>query len=173
MSKAVKHLAIIKVNDDYGTPLSLFTEACEKYHCTPVVDYFASDTNHVCDKYYTQEQNAFTKSFKENGFINPPYSRKLMPRVMKKAWEEHLEHNIELMILAYSKTDTRWWWNYVENKAEVHFIKGRIKFLDGNGNPTKKPAPYPSCWIIYRAKPTMNVQVQTMFPNYKKYGKLR
>ena len=173
MSKAVKHLAIIKVNDDYGTPLSLFTEACEKYHCTPVVDYFASDTNHVCDKYYTQEQNAFTKSFKENGFINPPYSRKLMPRVMKKAYEEHLEHNIELMILAYSKTDTRWWWNYVENKAEVHFIKGRIKFLDGNGNPTKNPSPYPSCWIIYRAKPTLKAQVQTMFPNYKKYGKLR
>ena len=173
MSEATKHLAIIKVNDDYGTPPFLFLEACKKYHCTPVVDYFASDTNHVCDKYYTKEDDAFSKSFTENGFINPPYSRKLMPKVMKKAWEEHLEHNIELMILAYSKTDTQWWWNYVENKAEVHFIKGRIKFLDSNGNQTSRPAPYGSCWIIYRSKPTMNVQVQTMFPNYKKYRKLR
>ena len=169
MSKAVKHLANIGINDEYGTPLSLFSEACKKYNCTPVVDYFASDTNHVCNKYYTKEDDAFSKSFTENGFINPPYSRKLMPKVMKKAYEEHMKHNIELMILAYSKTDVRWWWDWVENKAEVHFIKGRIKFLDKDGIPTKKPSPYPSCWIIYRRKQPLTVPSQTMFPNFRKY----
>lgn len=65
------------------------------------------------------------------------------------------------MVLVYSKTDTKWWHKYVEGKAEVHNIQGRLQFLDDTGKPkmywnqakqrlTKGYAPYPSCWIIYR-----------------------
>ena len=169
-SKAVKHLANIKINDEYGTPPLLFLEACKKFHCTPKVDYFANDVNHVCDKYYTKSDDAFSKSWTENGFINSPYS--MIGKVMQKAYEEHLANNVELMILAYAKTDTQWWWKWVENKAEVHFIKGRIKFLDAKGNPTKLSSPYGSVWIIYRKHMAWNPQLvttQQMFPNYKKY----
>ena len=56
------------------------------------------------------------------------------------------------MILCYAKTDTKWWHEYVEGKAEYHFQKGRIKFLDGQGNLTKNSSPYPSVWIIIRGK---------------------
>ena len=168
-SKAVKHLANIKINDEYGTPIFLFLEACGKYNCTPKVDYFASDVNHVCDKYYTKSDDAFSKSWTENGFINSPYS--MIGKVMQKAYEEHMANNVELMILAYAKTDPQWWWKWVENKAEVHFIKGRIKFLDAKGNPTKLSSPYPSVWIIYRRKQLLTVPMQTMFPNFRKYRK--
>ena len=51
-----------------------------------------------------------------------------------------------------NKTDTLWWHSYVEGIAEVHFQKGRIKFLDENGDLTKQSAPYPSVWIIYRGQ---------------------
>ena len=73
-------------------------------------------------------------------------------------------NNVELMILAYAKTDTQWWHNFVENcpTCEVHFIKGRIKFLDAKGYQTKLPAPYPSVWIIYRRKEEIIVPVQSM-----------
>ena len=168
-SKAVKHLANIKINDEYGTPIFLFLEACGKYNCTPKVDYFASDVNHVCDKYYTKSDDAFSKSWTENGFINSPYS--MIGKVMQKAYEEHMANNVELMILAYAKTDTRWWHSFVENRAETHFVKGRIKFLDAKGKPTKLPAPYPSVWIIYRRKKLLTVPMQTMFPNFRKYRK--
>ena len=168
-SKAVKHLANIKINDEYGTPIFLFLEACGKYNCTPKVDYFASDVNHVCDKYYTKSDDAFSKSWTENGFINSPYS--MIGKVMQKAYEEHMANNVELMILAYAKTDTRWWHSFVENRAETHFVKGRIKFLDAKGNQTKLPAPYPSVWIIYRRKKLLTVPMQTMFPNFRKYRK--
>ena len=171
MSKSVKHLAIINVNDEYGTPPFLFLEACKKFNCTPTVDYFASHTNHVCDKYYTKEDKVFEMDWTSNGFLNPPYS--IIKKVMKKAYEEHLKNNIELLILTYNKTDTKWWHSYVEGKAEVHFHNVRISFNDRFGKRTQNKAPYGSAWIIYRAKPTMNVQVQNMFPNYKKYGKLR
>ena len=92
---------------------------------------------------------------------------------MKKAYEEHITHNIELMILCYAKTETAWWHNYVQNKAEVHFIKGRMKFLCRHGYPKKGSAPYPSVWVIYRPKQHITMKVQSMFPNFQKYGKLR
>ena len=166
-SKAVKHLAIINKNDEYGTPLSLFLDACKKFHCKPQIDYFASESNHVCYEYFTKDDDAFSRKFDSNGFINPPYS--MIGKVMQKAYEEHMTYNVELMILAYAKTDTQWWHKYVENKAEVHFVKGRIKFLDAKGKPTKLPAPYPSVWIIYRRKQLLTVPMQTMFPNFRKY----
>lgn len=70
---------------------------------------------------------------------------------IKKAYSEHLTHNVDAMILTFAKTDTKWWHKYIEGKAEVHFIEGRLRFLD-NGKISAYPAPYGSCWIIYRAK---------------------
>ena len=148
MTKSVTHLHNIKVNDNYGTPIFLFVEKTIEYNVNPVFDYFASKQNHVTKKYWTKKNNAFEKNWKYDGFINPPYS--IIADVMKKAYEEHLKNNITLMILTYNKTDTAWWHEYVEDKAEVHFHKGRIKFLDKDGHITKNSAPYPSVWIIYR-----------------------
>ena len=141
-SKAVKHLAIINKNDEYGTPPLLFLEACGKYNCTPKVDYFASDVNHVCDKYYTKSDDAFSKSWTENGFINSPYS--MIGKVMQKAYEEHMANNIELMILAYAKTDTRWWHEYVMEAHEIRFLKGRLRFGDAVNS-----APFPSAIAVF------------------------
>ena len=152
MSKSVKHLRNIKNNDEYGTRSFLFLEACKKFDCTPVVDYFASKQNHVLKKYWTKEDDSFSKKWTKDGFINPPYS--IVKDVMAKAYNEHKKHNITLLILTYNKTDTRWWHTYVENcpTCEVHFQKGRIKFVDKNGDLTKQSAPYPSVWIIYRGQ---------------------
>ena len=154
MSNANRHMAIIHENVDYGTPLFLFKEACEKFNVNPKIDYFASNVNHVCDRYYTKNDDAFTKSWNEDGFINPPYTRKLIPKIMKRAYEEHLRNNITLLILTYNKTDTKWWHEYVENKAEVHFHRGRLSFKNKRGFLTKNKAPYPSVWIIYRGRKT-------------------
>ena len=167
ISKAVEHMSKInpidpkkqygkkrKINDEYGTPktsekkLHSFEDAVILFKIKPIYDYCASEVNHVCEKYYTKKDDAMTKDWKLDGFCNFPYSKQY--QFMKKAWEEHRKNNIELLILAYSKTDTKWWHDFVEDKAEVHFIKGRIQFLDEKGNPTQNQAPYPSCWIIYR-----------------------
>jgi len=149
-SKSVQHLQSININDEYGTPKDLFYEACIKFDLKLKMDYAASKTNHVLDYYLTQEENSLRFLWKWNGFGNFPYSKQ--KQFMKYAYESHLKYNIDLLILAYAKTDTKWWHDFVENKAEVHFIKGRIKFLDSTGVQTKNSSPYPSCWIIYRRK---------------------
>ena len=97
-TKSVQHLQSIKVNDEYGTPHSLFLEKCLKFDCSPSVDYFASDKNHVLDKYYTKKDDAFKREWYHNGFCNFPYS--MMEECLKKAWEEHEDHTIVKAMVA-------------------------------------------------------------------------
>ena len=75
---------------------------------------------------------------------------------MKKAYYQHLKHGIDGLILVFAKTDTKWWHSFVEDKAEIHFIRGRIKFFK-DGYETKNSAPYPSCFLIYRLERTLKL----------------
>tara|TARA_R100000329_G_scaffold79155_1_gene67836 strand:+ start:343 stop:834 length:492 start_codon:yes stop_codon:yes gene_type:complete len=162
MNNATSHLAIIKVNDEYGTPLSLFSDKdhtpkeVRKFFRKIRFDYFASDTNHVVQDYFTKKDDAFTKEWKKRGFCNFPYSQ--IYKCMKKAWEEHQKYGTEFLILCYSKTDTAFWHEFVEGKCEYYFHKGRIKFLDKDGQilvdkkGREQSSPYPSVWIIIRKK---------------------
>ena len=59
------------------------------------------------------------------------------------------------MLLIYAKTDTKWWHRFIEDRAEVHFIKGRIEFIKPNSL-KRNAAPYPSCWVIYRKNTIRN-----------------
>lgn len=148
LSRAVQHLQSIKIQDEYGTPKELFRQACVDYSIDPKIDIAASKYNHVLNWYITKEQNCFNFHLKHDFFLNPPYS--LVSKFIEFAYISHLKFDVNALILVYAKTDTNWWHNYVEGKAEVHFIKGRIKFLDAFGNPTKNSSPYPSAWVIYR-----------------------
>jgi phage N-6-adenine-methyltransferase len=146
----VNHLDLINKNDEYGTPHDLFADACLNYQVDPVIDVAASKTNHVLEPYWTMEDNFLKRGITNDFFMNPPYSQ--VREFMEHAYEQHVRHNSNVLVLVYAKTDTRWWHEFVEDKAEVHFIKGRIKFLDHNAQPTKLSAPYPSVWIIWRKK---------------------
>ena len=158
MSKAVKHLQNIRIQDEYGTPLFLFQEYCKHFDFIPKVDYFASPVNHVVQKYYTMKENSFEKDWTEDGFVNPPYSQ--VKKVMEKAYNECSKYHIRLLILVYAKTDTDWWHEYIENNPMVtyKFQHHRIKFLGENGqkildkNGREQSAPYPSVWIFMNGK---------------------
>lgn len=47
-------------------------------------------------------------------------------------------------MLIPARTDTRWFHDYIYGKAEIRFIKGRLRFNDG-----KQGAPFPSMIVIY------------------------
>jgi len=149
-SKAVQHLKGITVQDEYGTPQDKLDKACIDYRIFPILDVCSNGPNAKFVCYFTKEIDTLKQEWDMDFYMNPPYSQ--VGVFMRYAYEQHLKHNVNALILTYSKTDTKWWHDYVENKAEVHFIKGRIKFNDERGKPTKYPAPYPSVWIIYRKK---------------------
>ena len=117
----------------------------------PQIDICASKTNHVLPNYITKEQNCFNHSITKDFFMNPPYSR--ISEFMRFAYEQHVRNNVSCILLTYSKTGTKWWHRYVQDTADhLDFQKGRISFLDEDGNKTKHCAPYDSVWIIYKKK---------------------
>lgn len=54
--------------------------------------------------------------------------------------------NVVVMLLP-ARTDTRWFHEYIYNKAETRFIKGRLKFGGKNA------APFPSMIVVFRFAP--------------------
>ena len=48
------------------------------------------------------------------------------------------------MLLIPSRTDTRYWHDFIMKADEVRFIKGRLYFNDGDGG-----APFPSCIVVF------------------------
>lgn len=50
-------------------------------------------------------------------------------------------------MLLPARTDSRWFHEYIYNKAEVRFVKGRLKF-----GGSKNSAPFPSMVVIFRGE---------------------
>lgn len=150
MSKALQNLGIININDEYGTPRDLYEQACIRWGVRPQLDVCTNLANAKCESYWTIQDDALRHEWDMDFFMNPPYS--MVREFMEYAYEQHKKHNVDALILVYAKTDTRWWHDLVEGKAEIHFVRGRIRFNDMDGNTTKNSAPYPSVWIIWRKK---------------------
>ena len=48
-------------------------------------------------------------------------------------------------MLLPARTDTKWFHDYIYGKAEIRFIKGRLKFGDA-----KNSAPFPAMVVIFK-----------------------
>ena len=70
--------------------------------------------------------------------MNPPYGREIGKWVKKiSEWGG--------VALLPARTDTKWFHEYIYHKAEIRFIKGRLKFGDG-----KNSAPFPSMIVVFK-----------------------
>lgn len=78
----------------------------------------------------------------ESNFVNPPYSD--IARWVKKGFEEWKKGKTVVFLIP-SRTDPKWWHEYIMKATEIRFIKGRIKFGD-----SKHGAPFPSCLVIFK-----------------------
>lgn len=84
----------------------------------------------------------------ETVFCNPPYGRQIGDWV-QKAYEEGQKPDTTVVLLIPARTDTIYFHGYIYGKAEIRFLKGRLKFTDEDGN-TKDAAPFPSLLAIFR-----------------------
>ena len=73
--------------------------------------------------------------------MNPPYGREIKHWV-KKASEA--TGGVVVMLIP-ARTDTKYFHDYIYNKAEIRFIRGRLKFGD-----SKNSAPFPSMVVILK-----------------------
>ena len=130
-------------SDEWSTPQTLFDTLNEEFHFT--LDPCATDENAKCKMYYTISENGLEKSW--NGhcvFCNPPYSQ--IQKWVKKSAEEARKGATVVMLIP-SRTDTRWFHDYIYNKAEIRFIKGRVRFGE-----SKTGAPFPSMIVVFERR---------------------
>lgn len=138
-------------NMNWCTPKEFFNELNAEFHFT--LDAAATEKSAKCPKYYTPKEDGLKQKWiAESGgsvFCNPPYGKQIGEWV-RKAYEES-QRGITIVLLIPSRTDTAYFHNYIYGKAELRFIRGRLKFTDEDGN-AKKSAPFPSMIVIYNGK---------------------
>lgn len=131
-------------SNEWGTPQYFFDKLNKTYKFT--LDPCCTPLTAKCDKYYTREDDGLSKSWKDEiVFVNPPYGD--ISKWVKKSYEESKHNNATVVMLIPSRTDTRYWHDYVMEASAIYFIKGRLKFE--NGDDKQNAAPFPSAVVVF------------------------
>ena len=128
--------------DLWSTPWDFFEKLNDEFHFT--LDPCSTHENAKCYKHFTIEEDGLLQDWgNEVVFCNPPYGRQIKDWV-KKAYDESQKDNTTVVMLIPARTDTIYFHEYIYHKAEIRFIKGRLKFGDA-----KNAAPFPSMVVIF------------------------
>ena len=111
-------------DDHWFTPLSLYNSLNAEFN-------FDDDP---CPIHGEDVDNGLKREWGKSIFMNPPYSNPA-PWV-HRAFLESLKGKIVVGLLR-GDTSTKWFHDWVWKKAEIRFIRGRLKFGNQNG-----PAPF-------------------------------
>ena len=135
---------------DWETPQELFDALNGMFRYD--IDVFTNGRNSKCDRFFTPDDDALSKSWGGlTWFANPPYGRD-MARFVRKCAEE--SRHSKGTLLVPSRTDTGWFWRYVAPYARVEFIRGRLRFeIDGV---PQQSAPFPSMLAFYGEEPNVS-----------------
>lgn len=126
-------------SNEWSTPQDLFDELDREFRFT--LDPCATKENAKCERFYTKEDNGLSKSWKiESVFMNPPYGREI------GKWVKKISEDGGVALLP-ARTDTKWFHDYILGKAEIRFLRGRLKF-----GGSKNSAPFPSMVCIWKSQ---------------------
>ena len=134
--------------DDWETPLEFFKTLNKEFGFT--LDPCCTIETAKCDKYYTPNEDGLNQDWEgETVYCNPPYGKKTKTNPgciawIKKCYEESLKPNTKVVMLIPSRTDTIAFHKYIYHKAEIRFLKGRLKFVGA-----KDAAPFPSMVVVF------------------------
>lgn len=132
-------------NEVWATPQDFFDKLNEEFHFD--LDPCALPENAKCTKFFTPKEDGLKQNWGgAKVFCNPPYGRKIGDWV-RKCYEESQKSDTLCVMLIPARTDTAYFHDYIYNKAEVRFIRGRLKF-----GGCKNAAPFPSMVVIFRGK---------------------
>jgi phage N-6-adenine-methyltransferase len=127
---------------EWPTPQGFFDELDAEFRFT--LDPCATPRNAKCRKFYTIADDGLSRDWGSHRvFCNPPYGRDICHWV-RKCFEAAQAGGL-VVLLVHARTDTRWFHDWVYGRAELRFVKGRLKFGDG-----KQSAPFPSLVAIFR-----------------------
>lgn len=130
-------------SSEWETPQDLFDRLNSEFHFT--LDAAATAENAKCTRFFDIEIDGL-KQFWDGDAVwcNPPYGRDVWKWV-KRAFDTHWVNDNTIVMLLPARTDTRWFHRYIYGKAEIRFLRGRLKFSG-----SKNSAPFPSMIVIFR-----------------------
>ncbi len=123
---------------EYSTPPKIVEPLIKEFNITK--DVCASSKNHKLPDYWTKEDDALTKTWNGNCWMNPPFGRQISKWV-RKAYSESGNGTQVCLIPVRSNTK---WWAEVSPNSEIRFINGEVNF---NNEP--RGLWLPMCIIIF------------------------
>jgi site-specific DNA-methyltransferase (adenine-specific) len=129
-------------SEEWETPIEFFRDLDDEFNFT--LDVCATADNAKCSKFFTKAQDGLKQDWTgETVWCNPPYGRKI-GAWCRKCYEHSTEGGVAVM-LVHARTDTAWFHDWILGKAEIRFIRGRLRFGGSKWN-----APFPSLVAIFK-----------------------
>ena len=127
--------------DEWPTPRAFFAKLNRRYRFT--LDPCATPDNATCPLFFTKEEDGLKQDWGTHRvFCNPPYGRAIGAWV-RKCFEAS-QSGALVALLVPARTDTRWFHDWIQGKAEIEFIRSRLRFGDAESG-----APFPSMLAVY------------------------
>ena len=123
--------------DQWETPEYVFDELDREFNFT--LDVAADERNKKCEKFFSKEDDGLSQEWSGTVWCNPPYGRQIGKWVKKAS-----EAKGTVVMLIPARTDTKWFHDYILGKADIRFIRGRLKF-----GGAKNGAPFPSMVVVF------------------------
>ena len=149
--------------DYWQTPLELLDKLYQVFG-TFDLDPCSSSNKPVKAKiHFLEDDDGLSLPWFGAVFVNPPYNQQDLKRWIFKALTEHQSGNTRLIVvLVPARTDTRYWHQAIAQKADILFLKGRLRFT---GSGSDNTAPFPSALALYGATHDQLQHLATLFPD--------
>lgn len=131
----------------WETPPEVFGPLNTEFAFT--LDPCATAENAKCAKFYTEVEDGLGQSWRdERVFMNPPYGREIYDWTAKAVDEVQFNACPLVVGLLPASTDLEWWHRDVDGRAEVRYIRGRVRFL--TGGPYRASGFFASVIVVWR-----------------------
>ena len=115
-------------SDEWTTPQYLYDELDSEFHFN--LDPCSTDENCKCERHYTREDDGLKHSWGGcSVFCNPPYSD--IATWVEKCYREGTKDNTIVVLLIPSRTDTRYFHDFIYGRSEIRFVKVSHSVQDG------------------------------------------
>ena len=136
------HVSHNSGNDEWYTPPAIIELARSVMGGIDLDPASSEEANKIvkAEFYCSIEDDGLVPEWFGRVWMNPPYSQPLINKFSKKLVTEFTEGRVEeACVLVNNATDTTWFQNMLAISGAVCFIKGRVKFIDEDGNPSGAP----------------------------------
>lgn len=108
---------------EWATPPEVFNPLHAEFAFT--LDVCAKASNAKVPRYFSEGDNGLLQSWSgERVWMNPPYGREIYPWTRKAR-----DCGALVVALLPASTDLAWWHDDVVGRAEVRYLRGRVRFL--------------------------------------------